>query len=167
MDDSTKSFHPWATFAGGVLIVVVLYWAQAVLVPLALAILVTFVLTPPVTSLQRWVGRVPAVLLVATLVFALLGLAAWGLTRQMNRLVEDLPGYRANIREKIADVRGVGKGSAVEKLQDTLEEIKSELGDERAKAPLHAPSWSRPMIPAGFRGSYGSARWWRRLAKPD
>ena len=135
MDDSAKSFHPWVTFAGGVLIVVVLYWAQAVLVPLALAILVTFVLTPPVTSLQRWVGRVPAVLLVASLVFALLGLAAWGLTRQMNQLVEDLPGYRANIREKIADVRGVGKGSAVEKLQDTLEEIKIELGDERAKGP--------------------------------
>ena len=114
------------------LIVVVLYWAQAVLVPLALAILLTFVLTPPVTWLQRWVGRVPAVLLVATLVFAVLGLAGWGMTLQMNRLVEDLPGYRANIREKIADIRGAGKGSAVEKLQDTLEEIKTELGDEEA-----------------------------------
>jgi predicted PurR-regulated permease PerM len=135
VDDSAKSFHPWVTFAGAVLIVVILYWAQAVLVPVALAILVTFVLTPPVTSLQRWIGRVPAVLLIATLVFALLGLAAWGLTRQMNRLVDDLPGYRANIRAKIADVRGVGKGSAVEKLQDTLEEIKTELGDERVKGP--------------------------------
>jgi predicted PurR-regulated permease PerM len=110
----------------------VLYSAQAVLVPLALAILVTFVLTPPVTWLQRWIGRVPAVLLVGTLVFAVLGLAGWGMTRQMNRLVEDLPGYRANIRAKIADIRGAGKDSAVEKLQDTLEEIKTELGDEDA-----------------------------------
>ena len=110
----------------------VLYSAQAVLVPLALAILVTFVLTPPVTWLQRWIGRVPAVLVIATLVFALLGVAGWGVARQLNRLVEDLPGYRANIREKIADVRGAGKDSAVEKLQDTLEEIKTELGDEGA-----------------------------------
>jgi predicted PurR-regulated permease PerM len=132
VNDSAKS-HPWITFAGGVLIVAVLYLAQAVLVPLALAILVTFVLTPPVTWLQRWVGRVPAVLLVATLVFVLLGLAGWAVTRQMNRLVEDLPGFRANIREKIADVRGAGKDSAVEKLQDTLEEIKTELGEEDAR----------------------------------
>src|SRR5512132_4430099 len=85
-------------FAGGVLVVAVLYWAQAVLVPFALAILLTFVLTPPVTWLQRWVGRVPAVLLAATLVFAALGLAGWGLTRQINNLAEDLPGYRANKR---------------------------------------------------------------------
>jgi predicted PurR-regulated permease PerM len=44
---------PWATFAGGVLVVAVLYWAQAVLVPFVLAILLTFVLAPPVTWLQR------------------------------------------------------------------------------------------------------------------
>ena len=85
LDDTLKSVKPWVTFAGGVLVVAVLYWAQAVLVPFALAILLTFVLTPPVTWLQRWVGRVPAVLLVVTLVFAALGLAGWGLTWQMDR----------------------------------------------------------------------------------
>ena len=91
MDDALKSVRPWVTFAGCVLVVVVLYWAQAVLVPVALAILLTFVLTPPVTWLQRWVGRAPAVLIVVTLVFSALGLAGWGLARQMNHLVEDLP----------------------------------------------------------------------------
>ena len=100
MDDTLKSVKLWLTFAGGVLVVAVLYWAQAVLVPIALAILLAFVLTPPVDWLQRWVGRVPAVLLVVTLVFAALGLAGFGLTWQMNHLVEDLPGYRANIRTK-------------------------------------------------------------------
>ena len=109
--------------------------------PFALAILLTFVLTPPVTWLQRWVGRVPAVLVVVTLVFAALGLAGWGLTRQMDHLVEDLPGYRANIRTKIADVRLAGKGSAVEKLQETLEGIKSDLGTEAPKGTV-----SRPVV---------------------
>ncbi len=61
MDDASKTVKPWVTFAGCVLVVVVLYWAQAVLVPFAVAILLTFVLTPPVTWLQRWIGRVPAV----------------------------------------------------------------------------------------------------------
>ena len=128
-----KSVKPWVTFAGGVLVVAVLYWAQAVLVPFALAILLTFVLTPPVAWLQRWVGRAPAVLLVATLVFVALGLAGWGLTWQMDHLIEDLPGYRANIRTKIADVRLAGRGSAVEKLQEMLEGIKTDL--ETSEAP--------------------------------
>lgn len=65
------------TFAGCVLAVFVLYWGPAIFVPFALAILLTFVLTPPVTALERWVGRVPAVLVVVTLVFTVLGLAGW------------------------------------------------------------------------------------------
>jgi predicted PurR-regulated permease PerM len=130
---------PWVTFAGGVLVVAVLYWAQAVLVPLALAILLTFVLTSPVTRLERWVGRVPAVLIVVTLVFATLGLAGWGLTRQIENLAEDLPGYRANIRTKIADVRRASKGGAVERLSGTLEGIKTDLGTETPKGTVSRP----------------------------
>jgi predicted PurR-regulated permease PerM len=142
VDDTLKSVKLWVTFAGGVLVVAVLYWAQAVLVPFALAILLTFVLTPPVTWLQRWVGRVPAVLLVVMLVFAALGLAGWGLTWQMDYLVDDLPGYRANIRTKIADVRLAGKGSAVEKLQEMLAGIKADL--ETSEAPKGTVA--RPLV---------------------
>src|SRR5690349_1411940 len=43
-----NSLQGWMRFAGIVLVVAVLYWAQAVLVPVCLAILLTFVLTPPV-----------------------------------------------------------------------------------------------------------------------
>jgi predicted PurR-regulated permease PerM len=142
MDDALKSVRPWITFAGCVLVVMVLYWAQAVLVPLALAFLLTFVLTPPVTWLQRWVGRGAAVALVVTLVFTVLALGGWGLARQMDRLVEDLPGYRSNIRAKIADVRGAGKGGTVEKLQQRLEEINTDLGN----APPPTGTSSRPIV---------------------
>ena len=128
MDNTLKFVRPWVMFAGGVLVVAVLYWAQAILVPFALAILLTFVLTPPVACLQRRIGRAPAVLLAVTLVFAALGLGGWVLTRQMDHLAEDLPGYRANIRAKIADVRGASKGGTVEKLQETLEGIKADMG---------------------------------------
>src|SRR4029450_1664968 len=128
MADTSQSLKPWVTFAGGVLIIVVLYWAQAVLVPIALAVLVTFVLTPPVSWLERWLGRVPAVLAGVTLVFIVLGLAGWALARQMDHLADDLPTYRLNILAKIADVRGAGKGGSVEKLQETIEGIQTDLG---------------------------------------
>jgi predicted PurR-regulated permease PerM len=133
---------PWVTFAGCVLVIAVLYWAQAVLVPIALAILLTFVLTPPVTWLERWIGRVPAVLAAVTLVFLILGLAGWGLARQMNHLAEDLPGYRVNILAKIADVRGAGTGGSVEKLQETIEDIKTDLG----KSDAPSGTVSRPVV---------------------
>ena len=153
MDDTSKTLKPWVTFAGCVLVVVVLYLAQAVFVPFALAILLTFVLTPPVTWLERWVGRVPAVLVMVTLVFTVLGLAGWGLARQMDHLAEDLPRYRTNIRTKIADVRGAGKGGSVEKLQDTIEGIKTDLG----KSDAPRGTMSRPVVVtseqvAGFSG---------------
>jgi len=140
MDESSSMLKRWVTFAGVVLIVAVLYWAQAVLVPLALAVLIAFVMAPPVTWLERWLGRVPAVLLAVTLVFLVLGLAGWGLIRQMENLSEDLPRYRANILTKIADVRGAGKGGTVEKLQETIEEIKTDLGKTEAPKGRPAPA---------------------------
>ena len=142
MDETSKTLKTWVTFAGCVLVVVVLYWAQAVLVPIAIAILLTFVLTPPVSWLQRWIGRIPAVLAIVMLVFTVLGLAGWALARQMDHLAEDLPRYRVNILAKIADVRGAGKGGSVEKLQETIEDIKTDLG----QSEVPRGTVSRPVV---------------------
>ena len=153
MEDVAKALKPWVTFAGCVLVIAVLYWAQAVLVPFALALLLTFVLTPPATWLERLIGRVPAVLVVVTLVFTALGLAGWGLTRQLTHLADDLPGYRANIRAKIADVRGAGKGGAVEQLQDTIQDLKEDLGTSEPPAGTPAqPVVVTPEPAAGISG---------------
>ncbi len=134
MEIPSHTFKPWLTFAGCVLVIAVLSWAQAVLVPIALAILITFVLTPPVSWLERWIGRVPAVLAAVTLVFTILGLAGWGLARQLDNLAGDLPAYRVNILSKIADVRVAGKGGSVEKLQETIEDIKTNIGQTEKPA---------------------------------
>ena len=167
MADRFSSLRTWATFAGCVLVVGVLYWAQAILVPVSLAILLTFVLTPPVIWLQRRIGRTPAVLLVVTLVFSGLGLAVWGIARQMTSLSTDLVTYRANIREKVRDVRGAGRGGSVERLQSTLDDIKRDMGvptaptghvtqpvvvsDDTAGVP--GLSWLGPFVaPAGTAG---------------
>jgi len=152
-DDARSSLKPWITFAGSVLIIVVLYWAQSVLVPIALAFLISFVLTPPVIWLERWLGRTASVIVVVTLVFVVLGLAGWGLERKMGSLSDDLPGYRVNILKKIDDVRGVGKGGTVEKLQETIHDIQTDLGKSDApqrKTPQSVVVTSEPS--AGFVG---------------
>jgi len=142
MIDAFKSAGAWIAFAGCVLVVAVLYWAQAILVPVCLAILITFVLAPPVTWLQRWIGRVAAVLTVVILVFTFFGLAGYGVYRQMLTLGDALPTYRSNIRAKILDVRGVRSGGSVEKLERTLEQIQGDLGSPKPAAGTVA----RPMI---------------------
>jgi predicted PurR-regulated permease PerM len=163
MNESSKPLTPWIAFAGSVLIVVVLYWAQAVLVPVALAVLITFVLTPPVTWLERFLGRVVAVLITVTLVFLVLGLAGWGLVRQMENLAEDLPGYRVNILAKIADVRGAGKGGAVEKLQETIEDIRTDLGKTDAPLGRATPS---VMVTSELVSAFPAIAWLGPIVGP-
>lgn len=62
MPQTTITLRAWALVAGYILIVAVLYSAQVVLVPVAIALLLTFWLTPVVSAVERWIGRVPAVL---------------------------------------------------------------------------------------------------------
>jgi predicted PurR-regulated permease PerM len=152
--DALKPLKPWIAFAGAVLVVGVLYWAQAVLVPLALATLLTFILAPPVVWLQRWIGRVAAVLVVVTLVFTGVGLSGWVLARQAASLANDLPTYRRNIRAKVADIRGVEKSGSVEKLQRTIDQIGTDLVGPSARS---AP---QPVIIANGSTGFSSYTAW-------
>ena len=79
MSHAGRTGQSWITFAGAVLVVGVLSWARDLLMPMALAALLTFMLARPVGALQRWIGRTSAVLVTVSLVFALLGVAlgAW------------------------------------------------------------------------------------------
>jgi predicted PurR-regulated permease PerM len=73
------------------LVVAALYWLQAVLIPMALAVLLTFLLSPVVGIVQRRLGRVPAVLVTVFLAFSILGGIGWTLTRQLVTLADELP----------------------------------------------------------------------------
>src|SRR6185295_11706810 len=105
----------------------VLYWAQPVVVPLVLAVLFTFVLTPVVSTLQRSLGRLLAVFAVVLVTFSALGVTGWAVTRQITAVVQELPGYRNNIRHKIRDIRAFGQSGPVETLKETVAEIQDEL----------------------------------------
>ena len=88
----------------------------------------------------------------------------------MTYVAADLPSYRANIRQKIADVRQAGKGGSVEKVQETLEDIKTEIektdGPQRglARRRDHGRAIRTGRQPVGSSRS-GSVPWsdpWRR-----
>jgi predicted PurR-regulated permease PerM len=92
------------------LVVAALYWLQAVLIPVALAVLLTFLLSPVVGTLQRrGLGRVPSVLVTVVLALSVLGGLGWTLTRQVVSLADELPQYSLNIHRRIADFPGASK----------------------------------------------------------
>jgi predicted PurR-regulated permease PerM len=71
---STRTLPSLIAVATFVLIIASLYWAQAVLIPVALAILLTFLLSPVADALERIaLRRLPSVILVVVLTFSLLG----------------------------------------------------------------------------------------------
>ncbi|MEA2603815.1 MAG: hypothetical protein QOF89_4807 [Acidobacteriota bacterium] len=110
------------------LITAALYFAREVLIPLALALLVSFILTPLVLRLQKMrLGRVPSVLLVVALVVAGVAGLGWAMGRQIVDLAETLPKYEQNIRAKVASLRSGGSG-ALDKAKSTVEHLQQDLG---------------------------------------
>ena len=84
------------------IIVAALYFGREILVPVALAILLSFVLAPAVSLLQRL--RVPRpIAAVGVVLFAFIIIFAVGslIAAQLSQLATDLPRYQITIQSKI------------------------------------------------------------------
>ncbi len=117
----------------------VLYWGRAILIPVALAVFFTFVLAPLVNALQRRrVPRVAAVLLVMTAT----GLASvgtgWVLGQQLAGLMRTLPDNAERIKGKITTVREWAGGGESRMLK-FLGEIQQTIAPPAAPAPTGSP----------------------------
>jgi len=138
---------------------------QPVLVPVALAILLTFILSPLITQMQRWGSpRIPAVILVVILTFALIGSIGWLVARQVTALVDSFPQYEQNLRAKIVSIRA-DQGGFVDRIQRIAEGITRDL--ERAESgtatarrgtepiPVTVVSESSPFQLSGLWSAFG------------
>ena len=92
----TAKFPALSVFPGLVLIIASLYWAQAFLIPLALSLLLTFLLTPLVAGLEKFgLGRVTSVMGVVFFIFSLLVGIAWIVALQFTSVANQLPHIKA------------------------------------------------------------------------
>jgi predicted PurR-regulated permease PerM len=116
-----------------VVVVVCLYWAQAVLIPVALAIFLTFVLSPAVTALQRLgLGRPLAALLIVAAAALALGGTAWLITSQIRGLLRELPNHHDSITAKVRALRDRVQSSG--DLDRLLQEVEAEWSGTPAAA---------------------------------
>ena len=121
----------------GVIVVFVLYVGQDLLVPLALSILLSFVLAPLAVGLRHLgLPRVPAVMVVALIAAAAIGSLALVMTRQAVQLADNLPRYEQTLREKIRELRAAApSGGVIDRTAATVKELNEELAQATAPEP--------------------------------
>ena len=119
-----------------------LYFGQAIFIPFALALLLSFLLTSPVTWLEKLkLGRALSVTVVLIFTFAFIGALLWTGTEQLSAIVIRLPEYQTNIREKIESFNHRG-GSALAKVSASIDQIQSQL-TANAENPGKLPARGR------------------------
>ncbi len=108
-------------------IILVLYFASTLLIPLAFAVVLNFLLSPAVSLLERWrVRRGAAILLVILVFFSGAAGVSWVVARQLVHVVETLPDYRMNIEDRFNQLH-TPMGGAAGKAVSSLEELGLEL----------------------------------------
>jgi predicted PurR-regulated permease PerM len=121
------------------LLIAGLYVGRDLLIPLALAGILSFVLAPLVRRLDHW--GVPRGASVALVIAALLGALFAGLTftgSQMTQLVEELPRHEANLRNKARLVQlELGSSGVWQRAAATIRNIEQEIRNpETENKPL-------------------------------
>src|SRR5439155_19342120 len=131
----------------GAVFVTSLYIGREVLVPTALAVLMSFVLAPLVGLLQRcYVPRIAAVFVVVIVAFSAVFVLGGLMASQVNQLARDLPGYQSTLTEKIQTLRGAATGTGtLQRASEVLQSLEKEL--DRPK--LDGKTAGMPSDPTG------------------
>ncbi|MDZ4847703.1 MAG: AI-2E family transporter [Pirellulaceae bacterium] len=123
---NSETLNSVAKLVATVLTVAVLYFARDIFVPLALALLLAFLLSPLVNRLQRCgVSNKLAVIVTALMAFALLGGGLTLVGRELTILFADLPSYKGELVAKVKSVSGLG---------NVVSDSWSKLGEEMTEA---------------------------------
>jgi predicted PurR-regulated permease PerM len=110
-------------------VVLILYFARAVLIPLALALTLNFLLTPMMMFFQRVrMRRMPAVAFSIAISALVVGGIGWAVAQQLLQVANDLPKYRSHIHAKIEALHYQPE-SALGRATQSVEELGKEFSN--------------------------------------
>lgn len=134
----TPSLRVLAGLATAAVVVAALYLGRDVLVPIMLAVLLSFLLAPLVGLLQRLrIGRVPSVILAVLLALGVIGGLGTLIGTQVAGLAKDAPRYAETVQKKVA----LARMSALGRLPELVGGVTSRFekaSEEAAPAPTAA-----------------------------
>lgn len=118
---------------GIIAVVAALYFGRDVLLPLAVAVLLTFALAPGVGWLRKLhVPRVAAVITVVVAAFAVIVVFGAVVTSQLSSLAQNIPLYQSNIEAKVQTIRDANVGEGVfDRVSVLLERLGREIEEEK------------------------------------
>lgn len=127
----------------------ILYFGRDVLIPLALSVLLTFLLAPAVRWLEhRHFPRALATTVMVGLSCCVIAGLVWVSANQFLNLAERLPEYKSNIQSKLAILRSDPE-SSLSRAQRTITEISTEMAKEdAATAPATPATRTAPRLQA-------------------
>jgi predicted PurR-regulated permease PerM len=124
-------------------------WAKELLLPLILAILISFLLAPVVSRLERWrFPRAVAVLSVVAIGFALIGGLCSTLSLEGLDLVNSLPKYRDNIHARWAAIQQ-GPPGPLNLAFSNANALITDLGKVTAPGGVQQPETTKVQIVSG------------------
>jgi predicted PurR-regulated permease PerM len=165
-----RNYSPLFVLVAIMAAVAALYLAKEILLPLALAILLSFLLTPLANRLERWgLPRIVAVVGVVGMSFALLAGLGWVVTNQLVDLSLQLPAHKNNLIAKIKSIRP--SSETIGKMTEALEEVGKEISGENEqgetkKAPQATQTATESASPASAAPE-NEPYWWLPLLRPD
>jgi predicted PurR-regulated permease PerM len=138
MQTTSQKFSPLIVLGALVAMLACLYVAREIMVPIAFAVLLTFLLAPVDKAFQRLgLPRTVSVVVVALLSLSLITAITWGITGQVKEFADKLPTYKGNIKKRVEDLRWDGKGTSLTKARDTVEEV---IGEVTTNTPSKKPA---------------------------
>lgn len=150
------------------ILIAALYFGRSLLIPLALAALLGFLLDPPVRLLCRWgLPRTPSVCLVVLLaVGALVGVGVY-VTSQLTALSRDLPTYQSTIRDKLHALReAAARPGAWEGALKTLQTVQKEIDTAPPRAGAAADVQKVEILRPESRPTRVVLDWLGRVSEP-
>lgn len=121
------------TLAAVAVVVAALYWARSVLIPLTLAVLLSFLLAPLCDWLERLkLGRIPSVAVTALFAFSVIAVIGWTMALQVADLAQKLPDYTENVEAKLHTFNGYVRG-AITRVTQTKEQIDQQFADAKSE----------------------------------
>lgn len=155
LSSSSDRFAWFVRLATLVLVVGVLRVAEDVLVPVAFAVLLAFLLSPLVVRLVRFgFPKAFAIIATVTIAFSIIGALGWVVSSQAISLVRELPNYEENLRRKISAVTQPRTPEALARMGGMVENLRREIQtpdpEEAAEPP---PDGGPKPVPVEVRES--------------
>jgi predicted PurR-regulated permease PerM len=127
--------------------IALLYFGREIFIPVALAFVLSFLLTPLVSWFQKLrIGRVPAVLVVMALCLAMTVFVGWKVGAQLVEITAHLPEYRTNIERKIRALRSHNNAPILQ-ATNTVQQLNQQLTGASGQSGSKANGGSRSPIP--------------------